>query len=152
MFNSLLGIDPKAVDTSKFLRYNNDLVQALKVDTTRDKIHHISKMVNERTCAFMAGNEIDFLVITGKKDLISNYLSSRLWLYSLDYMKAQATEDKLLEVEDEEKNQGCSIFKQNYRKNGRVYYSEIEEAGHVITRDQTSIVSALVEGFISGKL
>lgn len=76
-FNDILGIDPTKIDTSNFKRYRRELVDALKVESTMNKIEHVIKMVNSSSDPKIPGREIPLLVMTPDYDMICNYLGAR---------------------------------------------------------------------------
>jgi hypothetical protein len=60
-----------------FKRYRRDLVDALAVESTENKLSHVEKLINPKSDPTNPGNGVDLLVMSGQFDLISNYLGAR---------------------------------------------------------------------------
>ena len=71
--------------------------------------------------------------MSGKQDIVSNYLSARKWLASIEQISKQTTEFRIFEMKNGDK--------QAYSKRGRVTYLEVENGGHMIVGDQPETTS-----------
>lgn len=107
-------------------------------------------MINDRESKTM-GREIPLLVITGKQDMMSNYIGARKWIDSLEMASKTEPEIRVLQFSKAVfKDEGLeSIY---IKKHRRILHAEVESAGHMVGNTNPGVLAELIESFIKGDL
>lgn len=74
--------------SSKFKFYNVEINKSLRVDCQRNKVDHVEGLINDAFSGMKPGREIPLLVITGKQDMMSNFIGARNWIETLEMVKS----------------------------------------------------------------
>lgn len=122
-------INLKNYSMKDFQRTNNDVKDALLVETTKDREEMVKKCLE---------SSIEMAVITGKLDLLSNYLGARKWISELGaYFNGKREVDL-----------GGKIGKFEYASYENISHFEILGAGHMIGIKKSDYLEAIVGKFM----
>ena len=154
-YEEKLGLDQVRQEagesSSKFKFYNIEVNKSLRVDCQRNKVDHVEGLVNDAVSSMRPGREIPLLVITGKQDMMSNYIGARNWIQTLEISKRSKQESRLLKLPTSVHTEAGSESIP-YTQFGRLFHAEVESAGHMIGNTNPGVLASLIESFIKGDL